>query len=212
MDDVSFHIDTGEFIGLIGPNGAGKTTLLKTILGLQSLSSGTIAKASAPVGYVPQRGFMQNGQVPMSVLEIVRLGSKGDSTLALSVLEEVGMLSAASKRMSELSGGQQQRVLIAKALASHPSLLILDEPTTGIDQQSQEEFYDILRHLRNQNITVVMVSHDVDTVLKLVTRIICLNQTILYDGPVEHFDADSYALKLYVKRRRVHHLHGDAHA
>lgn len=160
------------------------------------------------IGYIPQRGVSHDSQIPISVLEVVKLGSMGNTTLALEALNEVSMTKSVHKRIDELSGGQQQRVLIAKALASKPSMLILDEPTTGIDERSQEEFYTILRKLRDIGITVVMVSHDVDTVLSLVSRVICLNRTILYDGSPKHFEADRYLPKLYGQQHNVlHHQH-----
>lgn len=215
LDDISFCIHSGEFIGLIGPNGAGKTTLLKVILGLWSATSGKVAIRTGTIGYIPQRGYTQDNQVPISVLEVVKLGSKGSTVTALDCLTEVRMQDLAAKRINELSGGQQQRVLIAKALASRPSILILDEPTTGIDEQSQEEFYKMLAKLQTKGIAVIMVSHDVDIVLKLVSRVICLNRTIVYDGKPEHFDADKYLPKLYGQQHRVlHHQHegqGEAH-
>lgn len=208
LDDISFCIHSGEFIGLIGPNGAGKTTLLRVILGLWSAGSGTVVKRAGTIGYIPQRGYRQDSQVPISVLEVVKLGSKGDMVMATKALTEVRMQDYATKRINELSGGQQQRVLIAKALAANPDMLILDEPTTGIDEQSQDEFYKILAKLQARGIAVIMVSHDVDIVLKLVSRVICLNRTIVYDGEPEHFDADKYLPRLYGQQHRVlHHQH-----
>ncbi len=208
LDEVSFCIHSGEFIGLIGPNGAGKTTLLKAVLGLQPISNGTIERAKSTIGYIPQRGSMYDSQVAISVMEVVQLGSRGDKKVALAALKEVKMADSAGQRISELSGGQQQRVLIAKALASKSDILILDEPTTGIDERSQDEFYAILKKLRSRGIAVVMVSHDVDTVLTLVSRVICLNRTILYDGPPEHFEADRYLPRLYGRQHRLlHHDH-----
>ena len=132
---------------------------------------------------------------------------------AIQALARVGMKDAAHKPYTQLSGGQQQRVSIAKALASDPNLLVLDEPTTGIDEQSQTEFYDILRSLQQQGLTIIMVSHDVDAVLRLVTRVVCLNRTVLYDGPAEHFEADKYLPQFYkAQHRLLHHHHGAPHA
>jgi zinc transport system ATP-binding protein len=212
IDRVSFCIHKGEFIGLIGPNGAGKTTLLKVLLGLVPATSGQIMNKKRVVGYVPQRGFMREHQIPISVIEIVKLGAKGDETRALAALEEVEMLAFARRRFNELSGGQQQRVLIAKAMASMPDILILDEPTTGIDEQSQAAFYRILSHLQAKGVTVLMVSHDVDMVLNQVTRVICLNQSILYDGRPEHFETDRYLPSALGRQHRLlHHQHGGEH-
>ncbi|HSE60708.1 MAG TPA: metal ABC transporter ATP-binding protein [Candidatus Saccharimonadales bacterium] len=207
---VSFCVHAGEFIGLIGPNGAGKTTLLRVLLGLQQPASGDVRVATKKIGYIPQRAAVHNSQVPVSVLEVVSLGS---ATNAHQALAEVGMADMAAKPFTHLSGGQQQRVLIAKALAGEPDLLILDEPTTGIDERSQKEFYDILRRLQSKGMTLVMVSHDIEVVLQLVTRVICVNGGILYDGSVEHFEADEYLPKFYAAQHRIlHHKHGAAHA
>lgn len=200
----------GEFIGVIGPNGAGKTTLLRVLLRLQRPTAGDINVASKRIGYVPQRAAIHNSQVPVSVREVVGLGSAG---MALRALAEVGMEGMADRPFTQLSGGQQQRVLIAKALAGEPELLILDEPTTGIDERSQTEFYDILRRLQAKGITLIMVSHDIDVVLQLVTRVICVNGGILYDGPAEHFEADEYLPKFFTAQHRIlHHQHGAPHA
>ena len=210
LDQVSFCLHKGEFVGLIGPNGAGKTTLLRSVLGLLTPTTGTIHKKSATVGYIPQRGTLYNGIVPISALEVVKLGAKGSAKTATAALESVKMSSFATKRFNELSGGQQQRIAIAKALAAKTDILILDEPTTGIDERSQAEFYDLLRSLQARNITIVMVSHEVESVLKLVTRVICLNQTILYDGAPEHFEADKYLPQTYNQQHMLlHHHHGN---
>jgi zinc transport system ATP-binding protein len=214
LKDVSFCLHRGEFVGLIGPNGAGKTTLVRTVLGLVPLTTGTITKSPQIVaGYIQQRGFMHDSQTPISVREVVSLGARGDAQKIHEALKAVSLSDFATARFGELSGGQQQRVLIAKALASQPNLLILDEPTTGIDERSQTEFYDILSRLHAEGMTILMISHDVDTVLKVVTRVMCLNQTILYDGPSEHFEADKYLPRFYGQQHRIlHHQHGGWHA
>ncbi len=209
VNDVSLCVHSGEFIGLIGPNGAGKTTLLKAMLGLINPTSGKVRKETRSIGYIPQRSAMHDSPIPISVLEVVSLGSDGSKASAKRALEAVNMESTTTARFTHLSGGQQQRVFIAKALASNPSLLILDEPTTGIDEQSQTEFYAILRKLQQRGIAIIMISHDVDAVLRLVTRVICLNRTLLYDGPPEHFEADKYLPTFYkAQHRLLHHHHG----
>lgn len=214
LKQVSLCVHAGQFIGLIGPNGAGKSTLLKVMLGLQKPTKGTVRRDPVcTIGYVPQRGSMSAFTVPMSTLEVVQLGARGAKQIALGALETVHMASAADKRFNDLSGGQQQRVLIAKALASSPDVLILDEPTTGIDEQSQTAFYDILRNQQQQGMTIIMVSHDVDMVLKLVTRVICLNQSVVYDGPPEHFESDKFLPSFFTAQHRLlHHHHGEQHA
>ncbi|HET9411905.1 MAG TPA: metal ABC transporter ATP-binding protein [Candidatus Saccharimonadales bacterium] len=214
IEDVSLCVHSGEFIGLIGPNGAGKTTLLKVLLGLQKPTRGTVRMVKkGGIGYIPQRTAMQHNQMPISVAEVVALGSNGNVLKAGNALQAVGLQDLAKKRFSELSGGQQQRVFIAKALAHEPSILVLDEPTTGVDEHSQQEFYHILQSLQSRGMTIIMVSHDVDTVLSLVTRVVCLNRSIVYDGPPEHFETDKYLPNLYTTKHRVlHHRHKDSHA
>jgi zinc transport system ATP-binding protein len=210
VDQVSLCIHSGEFIGLIGPNGAGKTTLLRALLGLLAPTSGSIRREKAAYDYIPQRGNLYSGITPLSVLEVVKLGSRGSNAQAQEALQLVQIDNLAHKRFSELSGGQQQRVAIAKALAAQADVLILDEPTTGIDERSQLEFYDILRTLQERGITIIMVSHEVEAVLKLVTRVICLNRTILYDGAPEHFEADKYLPTVYQKQHlQLHHHHAE---
>lgn len=213
VDQVSMCIHRGEFIGLIGPNGAGKTTLLRTLLGLLRPTSGTIHRKKATFDYIPQRGNQYNGLTPLSVMEIVKLGNR-DEAKVHEALRAVQIDGLAAKSFNELSGGQQQRVAIAKALAANADVLILDEPTTGIDERSQQEFYEILRRLQEQGITIVMVSHEVEAVLNLVTRVICLNRSILYDGDPLHFESDKYLPATYKhQHRQLHHHHeGATHA
>ena len=210
VDQVSLCIHKGEFIGLIGPNGAGKTTLLRAVLGLIEPTSGSVKRHQASIGYIPQRGALYDGIVPVSVLEAVKLGAGGSRDKALAALAQVKLQGAAHKRFNELSGGQQQRVAIAKALAGNADILILDEPATGIDERSQKEFYGLLRELQQRGITIVMVSHEVEMVLSLVTRVICLNRGVLYDGPPEHFEADTYLPQAYkMQHIELHHRHED---
>jgi zinc transport system ATP-binding protein len=213
LEAVSLCIHANEFIGLIGPNGAGKTTLLRAMLGLQSVDQGSIQREAVRIGYIPQRGQLYSGLVPISVREVVRLGAHGTANSAEQALQRVGMETFADRRFTELSGGQQQRVAIAKALAGNANILMLDEPTTGIDEQSQATFYKILKDLQQQGVTIIIVTHEVEAVLKLVTRIICLNRAILYDGAPEHFDADVHMPNRYKEQHiQLHHGHGGQHA
>ncbi len=204
---VSIKIRQGEFVGLVGQNGAGKTTLLRVILGLIEPTKGEVQRRKAVIGYVPQRGKLYNGIVPISVLEVASLGSKGDRAKAQSALQSVGMGSFLSRNFSDLSGGQQQRVVIAKALASGANILILDEPTTGVDKASQIEFYGLLKKLNQEDRTIIMVSHDIDSITKLVSRVICLNQAVVYDGPPEGFNAEQHLRSNYTMH--VHHGEGE---
>ena len=208
LRDVTFTIRSGEFIGLVGQNGSGKTTLLRVLLGLLKPTTGTAKRNNeVTIGYVPQRGQLYSGIVPISVLEVVRLGSSGNKAGARAALKNVGMGEFEKRNFNELSGGQQQRVVIAKALASGANVLILDEPTTGVDKASQAEFYTLLKRLHAEGRTIVMVSHDVDSVVKLVSRIICLNRTVVYDGSPEKFDLEHHLRSRYT----VHVHHGGSH-
>lgn len=186
LEGVSCRINTGEFVGVMGPNGAGKTTLLRAMLGLLPVAGGKVTRRGT-VGYVPQQRAWQDSNVPISVIEIVTLGAAGDKARAHEALAKVGMEAAAGVRYTELSGGQQQRVGIAKALAGNADVLVLDEPTAGVDGHSQDEFYSLLQSLWDEGKTIIVVSHDIATMLGLVSRVVYLNRTILYDGPAERF-------------------------
>lgn len=208
LDDISLCIHESEFIGLIGPNGAGKTTLLRVMLGLLQPQSGSVSfTPGVNVAYVPQRGTTMGGAVPVSVGEVVGMGSDHHDDIA-KALAAVGMDGHSNERYSELSGGQQQRVLIARALAGQARLLILDEPTTGIDDATEIEFFEILKRLRSQGVTILMVSHDLEAVLDEVDRVICLNRHILFDGLPEQFEVETYWPQMYAtKHRQLHHQH-----
>lgn len=213
LDNVSVCVHAGEFIGIIGTNGAGKTTLLRTILGFIKPTSGTIYKDNAKISYIPQQSNTYNSTVPMSVMEVVKLGSVGSSALAEEALETVGLKGISGRKFTDLSGGQKQRVAIAKALASRPDILILDEPTTGIDEKSQADFYETLHALQHKGITIITVGHEVETLVNHASRIICLNRSIVYDGKPEQFDPAKHLPSFYkAQHQMLHHEHGDHHA
>ncbi len=214
LDTVSLCVHAGEFIGIVGSNGAGKTTLLRTILGFLRPTTGTISKQDSRISYIPQNGNMYSSTVPMSVMEVVKLGSVGSTTLALEALAAVGLANIEHRRFTDLSGGQRQRVAIAKALASNPDILILDEPTTGIDERSQAEFYEILHGLQQRGIAIIIVGHEVETLVNHASRIICLNRSIVYDGPPELFDPQKHLPTFYKTQHHLlhHHVEGDKHA
>ncbi len=213
LDNVSFDIEKGAFIGVIGPNGGGKTTLLKLILGFLKPSSGDIYyfdqhqnqnKRIKSISYVPQ-SLQFDKQFPISVLELVLEGrlfnlpwygkfSKADKTAALQALDLVGLPDFQHRAFGTLSGGQAQRVLIARALASEPEVLILDEPTASVDSESEAEIYRILKKLQGK-VTIIMVTHNLQAAIELVNQVICVKQTVTLFSPeaiCEHF-----ALGLY---------------
>lgn len=201
--DVDLAIEEGDFLAIIGPNGSGKTTLVKIILGLLKPSSGAVEIfGQAPagfagwnrIGYVPQKATNIDPFFPASVDEVVGMAllsgrSRGSATGRESrakvrrALETVGMAEFGREPIGQLSGGQQQRVFIARALVTSPRLLFLDEPTTGVDADTQAAFYDMLDRLnKSEGLTIVLVTHDIGIVNKHVNRVACLNQRLIYHG------------------------------
>ena len=208
LADVSLSIHEGDFLAILGPNGSGKTTLLKIILGLLKPTRGSVFLMGKSVekfgewqkiGYVPQKATHFDPLFPASAKEVVamallsstkflhRLNKKEDTSIS-HALELVGMADFANRRIGELSGGQQQRVFIARAIVQQPRILFLDEPTTGVDAETQAHFYEILDCLnKNEGITIVQVTHDIGIVNKHVTSVACLNQRLAYHGSHEDF-------------------------
>ncbi len=202
LDDVHLVVRRGDFLGIIGPNGAGKTTLLRVMLGLVRPTCGHVRlfgedlrsfRGWHRVGYVPQGSVPYNPRFPATVLEVVLSGRAGraglgrrftaaDEAAALRALSTVGMEAYRDRLLSRLSAGQQQRVLIARALAAEPELLVLDEPTVGVDVEAQEQFYGLLHRLNEEGVTLVLVSHDVGVVAREVTQLACLNRRLFFHG------------------------------
>ena len=222
LDNVSFTINQNDFLGIIGPNGAGKSTLFSCMLGLLQNYEGQIKffnqdiKKSKEylkeIGYVPQKPIFEKN-FPATVREVVRMGLARNSPEKRvdEVLQQVWIHELGNRRIGELSGGQQQRVFIAKALASNPKILILDEPVTGIDASSTEIFYSILRDLnQNQNITIIWSSHDLDAVNKLANKVACLNKTLFFHGISEEFFTNEELLKQYSETSMQQHMHHHA--
>jgi zinc transport system ATP-binding protein len=228
LEGITLEIHKGDFVGIIGPNGSGKTTLLRIILGLLKPQQGSVSLFDQPlsqfhewwrIGYVPQKAIHIEAQFPVTVAEVVAQGrfarvgllhrlSQKDKEAIDHALEVVGMRETRDRLIRELSGGQQQRVFIARALASEPELLILDEPTAGVDIESQEEFYKLLAQLkREKSLTLVIVSHDVDVVVNEVNQLVCINKRLVYHGSPKKFITGEYLEKLYGKERRLI-LHG----
>lgn len=205
IKDISFCVHAGEFIGLIGPNGAGKSTLLQVIIGAIKPTAGIITVQHSSIGYVAQNGDGYDGMVPISVLEVVGLSTQGNVALAMKALKAVNMEKLAKKKLNQLSGGQKQRVLIAKALASGANLLILDEPTTGIDQQAEADFFELITGLNKQGTAIIMVGHELETLRTKAQRIICLKQKILFDGPANQCDISLHLPKFYQQQHQNHH-------
>jgi zinc transport system ATP-binding protein len=212
--DVTLQVRQGDFLGLIGPNGSGKTTMISIILGLVKPTTGSVNLFGEPlgrknlrrVGYVPQKTMLSDSIFPSTVFETVMMGrvvhtgllhryGTADYQKVENELEHLSIHDLRNRKIGELSGGQSQRVLLAKALASDPELLILDEPTSGVDIRSAAEFYDTLNHLnRDHGITVILVSHDIGLVTKLSNRVACLNGGICFQGSTYDFINNPSAL------------------
>lgn len=201
--EVSLSIMRGDFLAIIGPNGSGKTTLIKIILGLFSPLNGEVRILGQrarnftlwkKVGYVPQKVTQVDPFFPASGREVVatgllsgkgfpRLTNRRDEHVIDRALDQVDMLALKHRRIGELSGGQQQRVFIARAIVNNPEILFLDEPTAGVDAETQERFYDMLDSFNRKNgITIVLITHDVGVVTKHVNKVACLNQRLVFHG------------------------------
>jgi zinc transport system ATP-binding protein len=203
LRDVSVRVDPGEFVALLGANGSGKTTLVRALVGLVPLSAGSLTVFDQPLkafrawsrlGYVPQR-LAVGGGVPATVGEVVASGRTGrvsrlrrlgrdDRAAIAHALDDVGLAARADDPVSTLSGGQQQRVLIARALAGEPEVLVLDEPTAGVDADSQETLAGALGHLSHAGGSVVLVAHELGPLQSLIHRAVVLRAgEVLSDGP-----------------------------
>ncbi|NOR16034.1 MAG: ATP-binding cassette domain-containing protein [Candidatus Aminicenantes bacterium] len=208
LNDIVLPIYSGDFLGILGPNGSGKTSLLKIILGLLKPSRGRVLLMQksqrdftewGKIGYVPQNATHIDPYFPVSAQEVVAMGlkslapservAKAEEAQAIQeALKHVGMESHQTRRIGQLSGGQQQRIFIARAIVNRPRILFLDEPTTGVDAQTQEQFYDMLSHLnQDEKITIVLVTHEIGIINKHITKVACLNQRLIYHGTHEEF-------------------------
>ena len=196
IQDVSFSVEQGDFICIVGENGSGKTTLCKALLQLLPVKSGTVtAKNGVRFGYVPQKLSLRPN-FPASVEEIVRSGiqkrspflSRADKERAENYMHLLGVDKLRKKSFQELSGGQQQRVLIARALIASDGILLLDEPTGGLDPLAQSDLYALLRNLnKREGMTILMVSHDIHAAVQVATKILHIDKTVKYFGAPEGF-------------------------
>lgn len=202
LNNVSFSVNEGNLVGIIGPNGAGKSTLLKALLNLISRDQGdvqilgkTIKEMRTKIAYVPQRSNI-DWDFPITVIDTVLIGTypnlgvfkrpkKSDKAWALECLDKVGMADYRHRQIGELSGGQQQRVFLARALAQKPAMYFLDEPFVGVDVTSEETIISILKELRDNGKTVVVVHHDLSKASDYFNELILLNKDLIEYGAVE---------------------------
>lgn len=208
LHHINFEVPQGVFMGLVGPNGGGKTTLIKLILGLLKPDSGSIQlfgqpiqkfKARNKIGFVSQKSNSFNKGFPATVYEVVSMGLTAKigyfkfptgkhKKKIIDAIDQVGLSEYTHQNIGTLSGGQQQRVFIARSLVSDPELLILDEPTVGVDYENVQRFYELLHQLNNnRNITLLLVTHDTGTMTEHATDIVCLNQTLHFHGKPEEY-------------------------
>ncbi len=186
LRNVDFHISRGEIVTVVGPNGSGKTTLLRAIIGAANVSAGTINRASGlRIGYVPQN-LRIDASLPMTAQRFLSLPRRRSTVDITTALESAGAASLAHRQIADLSGGQFQRVVLARALLEKPDLLMLDEPTTGLDQPASAAFYKRIEILRAEtNCAVLMVSHELHVVMATSDRVVCLNGHVCCHGTPE---------------------------
>ena len=218
LDHVDVDIHPGEIVTLIGPNGSGKTSLVRALLGVQDLTGGEISKVDGlKIGYVPQR-FDIDRALPMTVSRFLCLGHNLNRQALLAVLAEVGAARCVDQQLSELSGGELQRVLLARALATDPDLLVLDEPVRGVDYNGDADLYALIGDLRaKRGIGVLLVSHDLHVVMAQSDRVLCLNRHICCSGVPETVAQHPEYMRLFgpdtarafgVYRHHHDHAHG----
>ena len=239
LENVSFEINSGEFVAVMGPNGSGKTTLLKLLLGLLKPKKGIVRilnldpwenreKIQNYIGFMPQKEHISSN-FPILVRDVVMLGraakkkflklSKEDETKAREALKAVGLEKYWLKRFNELSGGQQQRVLLARALAVEPKILLLDEPFNGVDIPSQDKIIEVMDKLAKKGVTIVMVVHNINPLLHHVHKIVLLNRKLVaFGSPFEVLTAENlietYGSSIPIiicEEGYAHPLFGDTH-
>ncbi len=183
LRDVSLKIDRREIVTIVGPNGSGKSTLLRTLLGIVPPTSGRVLReAGLKIGYVPQR-LQIDRTLPMTAGRFLSLPVRQPPAAVRAALVRVGVPDVAGRQMGDLSGGQFQRVLLARALLADPDLLVLDEPTQGLDQPGEAAFYRLIDDVRRETgAAVLMVSHDLHVVMSASDRVICLNGHVCCEG------------------------------
>lgn len=200
LSNVNLTVMAGEFVGLLGPSGSGKTTLLKVMMGAMNLLKGEVLVEGFPArrrkpkaGYVPQLETI-DWDFPVTVLQVVMMGATMSAPLfpwyksrdrerAYEMLDRLGIAKLSKRPIRELSGGEQQRVFLARALVSNPRLLLLDEPTAGVDIKTRDDVMHLLHELNHQGVTIVLTTHEINTVAAHLPSVVCLNGTVLAKGP-----------------------------
>jgi zinc transport system ATP-binding protein len=225
LEAADLTVTRGEFVGIIGPNGGGKTTMLRASLGLVPAREGYVRLFGQPlgafadwtrIGYVSQNASQVDPQFPATALEVALLGrvarrgpfrwlGAADRAKARHALEEVDAAHLADRLVGTMSGGERQRVLLAKALAGEPELLVMDEPTTGVDPKARADFYRLLDHLNHEHdLTILLVSHDTEAIVQSAHRIVAVNRRLVFDGSAQAFREAEAVQSVY-----AFHVHGE---
>lgn len=225
LEDVDLKIMPGDFVGLLGPSGSGKTTLLRTVLGAVEVQSGLVLVNGKSVrgrrnraGYVPQLETI-DWNFPVTVEETVLMGRtmsnslfpwfrRQERELAQDMMQRLGIDNLAKRHIRQLSGGQQQRVFLARALVSNPELLLLDEPTSGVDLKTRDDVMHLLHDLNHAGVTIVMTTHEINAVAVHLPRIVCLNGNIVADGPPHQVITPHILREVYGAEMPVIQYHG----
>ena len=219
LEEVSFHLHAGERVAVVGPNGAGKSTLFKVVAGVLSPSAGEVniygsrPRGHVCIAYIPQRSQV-DWNFPVRVADVVMMGrsailgpfnwpKKRDRDLVQQALETVDITALAKHQIGQLSGGQQQRMFIARALAQEAELMLMDEPLTGLDTPSQEGLLNLLDTLKDQNVTVMVATHDLEQAAQHFDRLLLLNNRLISIGAPEQVLRSENLLRAYGGRLRM---------
>jgi ABC-type Mn2+/Zn2+ transport system ATPase subunit len=220
VDDINLSINKNDFIGIVGPNGAGKTTFLKTLLGNIKPLAGSVTRDNLRFGYVPQRDTVQP-LLPYTVFDVVMMGryslsgpfkrmTNNDKRIVEESLSYIGMIDLGDKNYNSLSGGQRQRTLIARALAVEPNVLILDEPTNGMDTPSHYSLLDLIERLHGEKkLTIFLVSHLLTDVANIVKKIMLLDKHNFQFGNIEDVLSEENLQKTYSSDFHITQVNGE---
>lgn len=210
--DINFKVEEGDYLCILGENGSGKSTLLKTILGLNKAVFGKVifekSLSKNKLGYLPQQNDFQK-DFPATVKEVIMSGfisqmglrpfyTKAEKNKANGIIEFLGLENLTKNGFKELSGGQQQRVLLARALCATDKILVLDEPTNGLDSKTTNQFYKLLKNLNNSGLTIIMVSHNLDKVMEYASHIVYLKDSMIFNGTKQEFESSDIMSALKV--------------
>ena len=210
--DINFKVEDGDYLCILGENGSGKSTLLKTILGLNKAVFGKVifekSLSKNKLGYLPQQNDFQK-DFPATVKEVIMSGfisqmglrpfyNKAEKNKANGIIEFLGLENLTKNGFKELSGGQQQRVLLARALCATDKILVLDEPTNGLDSKTTNQFYKLLKNLNNSGLTIIMVSHNLDKVMEYASHIVYLKDSMIFNGTKQEFESSDIMSALKV--------------